>query len=91
MQQPLFKLGKTVITPNAVDAADKHGAGFLDLLLRHIRGDYSEMSTEDQEANLEAIKNGGRVFSAYTINGCKFWVITEADRSATTILLPLDY
>jgi hypothetical protein len=54
-------------------------------------GDWTEMDNEDQQANREAIVEGDRVFSAYTIQGIKFWVITEADRSATTILLPSEY
>jgi hypothetical protein len=49
------------------------------------------MDNEDQQANREAIVEGDRVFSAYTIHGIKFWVITEADRSVTTILLPSEY
>jgi len=54
-------------------------------------GDWTEMDVEDQQANREAIAHGDRVFSAYTIQGIKFWVITEADRSATSILLPSEY
>jgi hypothetical protein len=54
-------------------------------------GDWSEMATEDQQSNRDAITEGSRIFSAYTIEGVKFWVITEADRSSTTILLPSEY
>jgi hypothetical protein len=54
-------------------------------------GDWAEMENEDQQANQDAIIHGDRVFSAYTIEQTKFWVITEADRSMTTILLPSEY
>jgi hypothetical protein len=54
-------------------------------------GDWSEMDVEDQQSNREAISEGSRIFSAYIIQGTKFWVITEADRSSTTILLPSEY
>jgi hypothetical protein len=54
-------------------------------------GDWAEMDADDQQANQDAITHGDRVFSAYNIDKTKFWVITEADRSATTILLPSEY
>jgi len=59
------------------------------LLARHITGDWAEMCKEDQRANRRAVEEGSRVFSAYRLaTGAKVWVITEADRSATTLLLP---
>ena len=88
---PLFRLGRTVATPAARDClCDLHHSP-LDLLRRHISGDWAEMAVEDQQANHDAIAHGDRVFSAYTLQGTKFWVITEADRSVTTILLPSEY
>ena len=54
-------------------------------------GDWTEMDVEDQQANRDAVAHGDRVFSAYIIQGIKFWVITEANRSVTTILLPSEY
>ena len=54
-------------------------------------GDWTEMDKDDQQSNREAVIEGSRIFSAYTIQGTKFWVITEADRSSTTILLPSEY
>jgi hypothetical protein len=54
-------------------------------------GDWSEMAVEDQQSNRDAITQCSRIFSAYTIQDTKFWVITEEDRSATTILLPSEY
>ena len=59
---------------------------------RHARGDWGEPCDEDRQANDDALKNGGRLLSVYrTKEGTKFWIITEADRSATTVLLPEDY
>lgn len=88
---PLFPLGKTVATPAARDELSELNYSPLDLLRRHMSGDWSEMDVEDQQSNQDAILNGSRIFSAYTIQSTKFWVITEADRSSTTILLPSEY
>ena len=88
---PLFTLGRTVATPAARDCLSNLNYSPLDLLRRHISGDWAEMAVEDQQANHDAIAHGDRVFSAYTLQGTKFWVITEADRSVTTILLPSEY
>ena len=61
-------------------------------IARHARGDWGELCDEDVAANEQALKDGGRLLSAYkATSGTKFWVITEADRSATTVLLPEDY
>jgi hypothetical protein len=87
----LFSLGRTVQTPYARDELHKLNYSPLDLLRRHMSGDWSEMDVEDQQSNREAITEGSRIFSAYIIQGTKFWVITEADRSSTTILLPSEY
>lgn len=88
---PLFTLGRTVQTPAAREELSELNYSPLDLLRRHMSGDWSEMDVEDQQSNREAITEGSRIFSAYTIQGTKFWVITEADRSSTTILLPSEY
>ncbi len=87
----LFSLGRTVQTPYARDELHRLNYSPLDLLRRHMSGDWSEMATEDQQSNREAITEGSRIFSAYIIQGVKFWVITEADRTSTTILLPSEY
>jgi hypothetical protein len=87
----LFTLGRTVQTPFARDELHRLNYSPLDLLRKHMSGDWSEMDEEDQQSNRDAITNGSRIFSAYTIQGTKFWVITEADRSSTTILLPSEY
>ena len=84
-----FPLGQTVITANAADAL--HPADVLDALRRHARGDWGEVCAEDAAENELSITEGFRLLSAYTDrNGVKFWIITEWDRSATTVLLPED-
>ena len=88
---PLFDLGKCVQTPYAKDELERLNYSPLDLLRKHMSGDWSEMELRDQQSNREAITEGSRIFSAYTIQDTKFWVITEADRSVTTILLPSEY
>lgn len=91
MQKPLFPLGQVVMTPGAIEAMQASKIYHSHLLIPHATGDYVGMCPEDIDANHDAIREGGRVFSAYTVRGRKFWVITEADRSATTILLPSEY
>jgi hypothetical protein len=90
-----FTLGQTVATPAAIEAAQQvflaPQIGFMELLSRHITGDWGEVGPEDARANEAALKFGTRLVSAYTVNDIKFWVITEADRSVTTILLPEEY
>lgn len=90
--RPKFELGHIVATPAALESLRESGQDGSEFLNRHVRGDYGEMPTEDVSANDEAIRDGARVMSAYTtLNGKKLWVITEADRSVTTLLLPEDY
>jgi len=88
----LFSLGQVVSTPGALETLEALGVAPITLLHRHISGDWSDMDTEDQRANRRAIKEGSRVFSSYLIaDDTKIWIITEADRSSTTILLPDEY
>ena len=88
-----FPLGRLFYTPGVVNALI--GSQIFDLLIRHLRGDWSEMDAYDRKANERALLTGERIFSAYTVRGrngkTKVWVITEADRSATTVLLPEEY
>ena len=85
-----FSLGALVATPNAL--AHVPYDEILVALSRHVRGDWGTMDPEDLETNEQALKRGGRLFSSYqSIGNVKFWIITEADRSATTVLLPEDY
>jgi hypothetical protein len=85
-----FRLGRIVSTPNALESItqdDIHrGIG------RHQSGDWGEVRAEDRKANDESLVDGTRILSVYhAANGTKFWLITEADRSVTTVLLPEDY
>lgn len=88
----LFALGQVVATRGALDLLDRTGTnGFL-LLLRHQQGDWGSVPLGDAEANLEAIESGCRILSSYFLNDReRLWIITEADRSVTTLLLPDEY
>ena len=90
--KPLFPLGQTYATPGAIEALSEAGQDAAEFLKRHQHGDWSEMSDEDRRENQFSVDKRLRIFSAYhTSKGEKLWVITEADRSATTILLPSEY
>ena len=89
--KPLFALGKTVATPGALVVMQGVGISPLSLLSRHQRGDWGDMDKDDKEANDSALNTKARIFSAYIFDTVKLWVITEADRSSTTILLPEEY
>lgn len=85
-----FNLGQTVITPNAQETL--HPEDVFLSLRRHASGDWGDCCTEDAQENELSLVQGFRLLSVYQDrNGVKFWVITEADRSVTTILLPEDY
>ena len=89
-QTAKFPLGQVVSTPNAIQSLSH--ADILPALARHVVGDWGDVDAEDREANDQAVVNGTRILSAYrAANGTKFWIITEADRSVTTVLLPEDY
>lgn len=90
--KPLFKLGQVLLTPGALDLLQASGQSPWVFLARHLRGDWGDLDAEDKGLNDEAIRDGNRILSSYTAStGAKLWVITEADRSATTILLPEEY
>ncbi|MEM4381636.1 MAG: hypothetical protein QXX19_05345 [Candidatus Caldarchaeum sp.] len=87
-----FSLGRIVATPGALRALDEAGQNLAEFLARHQRGDWGEVCPEDKEENELSLRHGLRLLSVYrTCKGVKLWVITEADRSATTILLPEEY
>jgi hypothetical protein len=90
MLKPAFDLGTVVATPAAIEFLNFNAADLAVLLLRHQTGDCGDMEPDDVLANLTAIISGGRIFSSYSIGSQKVWVITEADRSVTTVLLPED-
>jgi len=88
----LFPLGDVVATPAALAALEKAGQPPLLFVMRHLRGDWGDVDPEDWQANDEALESGERLLSAYrTSLGDRIWIITERDRSATTLLLPDEY
>jgi len=84
-------LGKVVATPGALKAITEVGANLFDYLARHATGDWGELCAFDRRQNEAALRTGERVFSSYETPAGKVWVITEANRSLTTILLPEEY
>jgi hypothetical protein len=92
MPTALFSLGQIVATPGAIKTLSESNEGSISFLRRHQCGDWGELSPEDKALNSGSVSTGGRILSAYrTKKGVKFWVITEADRSSTCILLPSEY
>lgn len=96
--QPRFELGMIVSTPGALDACSVER--ITQCLARHLTADWGCVGADDKEANNEALSTGDRLLSAYPINPAEpsqgfgkntLWIITEADRSATTVLLPDEY
>lgn len=87
-----FPLGQVVATPGALEALERAEQAASDFLNRHVSGDWGCVCAEDKQANDDALETGGRLLSAYVLSdGSKIWIISEADRSATTILLPEEY
>lgn len=87
---PKFSPGQIVITTNAQQQLDQ--SDVQTALRRHLAGDWGDCDPDDAAANEDALRHGERLLSVYqTASGTKIWIITEADRSATTVLLPEDY
>jgi hypothetical protein len=87
---PKFEIGRLLVTPNALEALDPED--IRRALVRHAAGDWGDLDAEDSSANQFALDEGLRLLSVYRgRSDTKFYVITEADRSATTVLLPEDY
>ena len=90
--RPLFPLGQVVATPGALAALETAGQAPYEFLVRHVCGEWGDLVEEDIRENELALQEGHRLFSAYnTKDGTRIWVITEWDRSVTTILTPLEY
>jgi hypothetical protein len=88
----LFSLGQRVATSGALQALEEAGQCLEAFLVRHARGDWGELCAADRQENARALRQGGRLMSTYTLkSGQTLWIITEADRSVTTLLLPLEY
>ena len=89
---PKLSLGRIVATPDALRALQHANHNAFEFLERHRVGDWGELCEEDKRENEFSLENGFRILSAYrTRNNVKIWVITEADRSVTTLLLPHEY
>ena len=87
-----FTLGAVTATPGVLAAFQDAQDNFWPYLRRHSEGDWGEVSPEDRAENELSLQAGFRLLSAYTIkSGVKIWIITERDRSSTTILLPDEY
>lgn len=87
-----FDLGEVVATPGALDELERQQVLPIALLSKHLRGDWGSVSADDALANDYALKDGDRLLSSYTIAAnVRIWIITEADRSVTTLMLPSEY
>ena len=89
----LFQLGRVVATPGALRAIEENAVDVWNLLQRHVNGDWGCVPEEDRLENLLSVEKGYRLMSSYPLNerGDKLWIITEADRSSTCLLLPEEY
>ena len=87
-----FDFGRVVATTTLANYCEKKGFSMLPYLIRHANGDWGDVCKEDWKSNDEAFKNGERLLSEYKLpDGRRIWIITEWDRSATTLLFPEDY
>ena len=89
--KPLFPLGQIVVTPGAINALTRANQKPQDFLVRHVNGNWGELSKEDQAENDYSLQHGFRLLSSYrTATGEQLWLVTEADRTIT-LLLPEEY
>lgn len=87
-----FALGACYLTQGARSALLTHNVNFLALIARHAQADWGDLDDHDRQVNAHALVYGGRLMSVYTVaGGVRLYVITEADRSVTTMLLPSEY
>lgn len=95
-----FRLGQLAATPGSLETLERIDVSPIELIRRHSRGDWGDVHPEDRELNEQALIDGGRLMSVYKLKAAQarkedddvtIWVITEADRSVTTILLPSEY
>lgn len=91
-KQPAFELGQIVATPGALAALKKAGQPVGEFLTRHVNREWGEVPDEDRKENEYSLEHGFRLLSAHRTNGGdRLWIITESDRSLTTLLLPEEY
>jgi hypothetical protein len=92
LKMPRFRAGRLIATPGAVAALQRAEQSPLELVARHVAGDWGCVCDQDREVNEKALRGGGRILSAYRLrSGVELWVITEADRSSTCVLVPDEY
>lgn len=93
MSKPKFALGRLVATPQALQSLEESGQSPSEFLDRHVQGDWGDVCEEDKQLNDQSVIDGSRILSSYTTlkGSTKIWVITEADRSSTCVLLPSEY
>ena len=91
-RKPCFPLGNVIATHGALQALEAAGQQPDEFLDRHVSGDWGIVCAEDAQENELSLQHGFRLLSAYILStGVKLWIITEADRSASTLLLPEEY
>ena len=89
---PLFPLGQVLATPGALELLQIYQLSPLSFIQRHVVGDWGDICAEDRQVNADALQYGYRLMSVYAITPTEtLWIITEADRSCTTLLLPQEY
>jgi hypothetical protein len=89
---PLFPAGQIVATPDGLALLEQANKSPLEFLSRHIRGDWGDLCQDDKTENELSLKYGFRLMSSYQVTDTeRLWIITEADRSVTTLLLPAEY
>jgi hypothetical protein len=89
---PKFATGPILSAPGALEAFKRTGENPFTFLKRHVSGDWGELDDEDERENDRSVEQGYRILSAYRLgDGTRIWIITEADRSVTTLLLPEEY
>jgi hypothetical protein len=91
LMEPKFTLGKTYATAAVAAWAERQGIDLARYLRRHHYGDWGDLDEEDKRANEDALTDETRIFSCYLIGGEKIYLITEADRSHTTVLFATEY
>jgi len=92
LTKPCFSLGRVLATPGALEALAEAEQQPDEFLSRHVVGDWGDVCPEDAQENELSLQHGFPLLSAYTLSTRrKLWIITEADRSATTLLLPEEY
>jgi|SRR3954447_1887657 hypothetical protein len=89
---PKFQLGQVVATPGAIEILVGAGRSPVEFIGRHASGDWGDLDDHDRLANEQALIHGGRLLSSYIVSGDqRLWLISEADRSSTCLLLPSEY